>query len=61
VDGDELLLLVQGVEEPEGVCAEAENGDDCKQRERAPGAHRHTRACAPVRRSEHHEWEDQTG
>jgi hypothetical protein len=61
VGGDQLLLLVQRVEEPEGVCAEAEHGEDRKQRERSRRACRHAPALPPRARCQHHEREHQAG
>jgi hypothetical protein len=61
VRGDQLLLLVQGVEEAERVRPEPDDGHDGQKQERAAGARRHSCALAPDRRRQHHEREHQPG
>jgi len=61
VSGDQLLLLVQGVEEAEGVHPKADDGHDRKRQERGNRCQRHSRSLARSRRSAHDERDRKTG
>jgi hypothetical protein len=61
VSGDQLLLLVQSVEEPKCVHAEADDGEQCQRQQRGKPRQRHPRPLAHLRWSEYDERDHQAG
>jgi hypothetical protein len=61
VGGDQLLLLVQGVEESKRVHAEADDGEQRKRQQRAKRRQRHPRPLAHLRWGEYDERDHQAG